>query len=767
MKKVFKGIISIILVISMIMGVAIPAFAKSEEEYLSELRLVYAETYEKATQVLKDSKLDNYQVLNENLNSETGKIGVWLAYKTTTNIDDAITDISVMQMGGGYSAGNYRALIESSKEEYFAMGEIYLQAIEYFMEAYDAGSFLAEAAYRQLNFYVGLDFYEDDRLGDLFVENVLTPIDLSTLFLQGNSHVLKNIRSLLSMGVSYNEDGMTYLEKVGESAEKMNANPNVFDNDGYEELAAVIAPNIMVFRNMFEELSAYEDELNYEDDTFVDLEIKYSIYMAIAEMMRAVPYIADKSLYDFCMDYIIDIDDYSYLYPLVDALNQGQAAMTMASCYYDVVRYSMSEELNEVIDEEISKLEETYSETPIDVYIGVDRSIYEETFALTSNASRADAYNDSNSLSETMFSNAWMLKNSYISLSAVDVGLSIWAINKTSDRVSDAEAAESTSKAIARYTSMFQQAINAVGGQSVNAAPFINTAIKKYTFFDLVYELLYNYDKKLPDPNWTFKKMYDCFMYEVVAGGMTRSEEAKALLKILHLKMDDVGNAVVKKPISVSKMMAEISSKFTTLFYFLDASVLVASAISLGIKVYDHYHPVYDDIPTAMVDIVGTDEGDKYVKYNVVREITKKDGVYPAADLNAFKGQRWNALYYTKDAEAGKPLLVEFVLSQASNRAEDGYLAVHRFGEGVCYDLNKYNFLSDADNVFLSIAQSENKKSDVEDLPVVVGSVFGSGFWFLAGGVGFVVGIGATIGTQFILKKKKKKKSKVDIEITE
>ena len=106
--------------------------------------------------------------------------------------------------------------------------------------------------------------------------------------------------------------------------------------------------------------------------------------------------------------------------------------------------------------------------------------------------------------------------------------------------------------------------------------------------------------------------------------------------------------------------------------------------------------------------------------------------------------------------EAGKPLLAEFILSNESNRAEEGYLPVHRFGEVVCYDLNKYAFSSFSAEIFLSVAQSENQKSVVANIPDIVGSVFGNGIWFLAGGIGLIAGIGATVGTQAVLKRRKK-----------
>ena len=197
---------------------------------------------------------------------------------------------------------------------------------------------------------------------------------------------------------------------------------------------------------------------------------------------------------------------------------------------------------------------------------------------------------------------------------------------------------------------------------------------------------------------------------------------------------------------------------FTGALYVVGALSMAYSAVSLYTKIHDYYNPTYDVVPEAMVDLIDTADGDRYIKYDVVREVTIRDtktGTYHPADLNAYEAQRWNALYYTKSYEAGKPLLADFVLSNASNRAGEGYLPVHRFGEVVCYDLNKYTFKSSSDTIYLSIAQSENQKSAVADVPEVVGSVFGTGFLFLIGGAGLVIGAGATVGVQSVLKKKK------------
>ena len=769
MKKLFKSIIATILVVSMLLATSVVVFADSsiQEEYVSDLRLIYADTYEEAKLVLSDSKLEGYKILNNNLNANSGKQGVWLAYKTTTNIDESITDVAVIQMGGGYNAANYQAMIEQSRGEYEAMGEIYLDAIEYFAEAYDAGNFLAEAAYRQLNFYAGLDKYKETRLGDLFVDGVLKKTDLATLFFEGNAKILDNVRSLIAMGVSYNEDGTHYLEKVGEMAEQMGS--TIEYNKEYNDLSQFIAPVITTFKTMFEELAAYEAELNYADEELTDVEIKYAEYKAIADRMRAIRYLDGKTLYDFCMDYSVNKNDYTSIYPLAAALNEGQIAMTKVYHYYDVVRYSMSDSPEEVIDQEISELEKTYKDEPLNVFLGVDRDIYDQTFALTTAAYRADAYTDSNSLTEALFgSDTWRETTKELAIGALGVGLSVWAIVRTAKGgfgVPKEAAAEMVRNGIKNAEDKAHAAAEALAtetmeswGQTYN--DIIENFYTGYSMFNENY-VIENWD------DLDFGGKIDgvkAILYEHY-GFTASNDDINALHEIsgeylgkLKSKLDS-GLSSAKKSVGLSVYGGRI---FTGLLYIAGAASLAYSAISLYKQINDHYHPKYDEIPMAMVDLVKTVDGDRYIKYDVVLDTKLQDGEYHAADLNAFEGERWNALYYTKNSEAGMPLLADFEISNSNNSADKGYSPVHRFGEVVCYDLNKYNFSSKSDTIFVSIRQSENLKSDYADVPDIVGAIIGEGFWALAGCLGVVIGAGGTILTNRFLNKKKSKENGTD-----
>ena len=769
MKKTIKGLISIILVFCILSGSIVTAFAASDEVYLADLRLIYADSYEEAKLIVLETKLEGYTVYNQNLNANTGRTGVWLAYKTTTNVDDAITDISIMQMNGGYSVGNYQEMIEKSRLEYLGMGKIYLEAVKYFTKAYNADNFLAKSAYRQLNFYSGLDDYGTKRLGEIMVSGRLTDSDLATFFLQGNTYVLNNVRSLLAMGVSYNEDGMHYLERVGkivsemgegegyEPFEEVEVEMSLVDEDELELYSKLIAPVIPVFRGMFEELAAYEAELNYEDEEFTDLELKYAEYKAMAEMMRAVIYLDGKTLYDFCMEYVPDTSDYTVIYPLAAALNDGQAAITKAAHFYDVVRYSMTEFPEETINAEIAAQEEIYKETAFNVYTGVDRDMFKGNFALTSAASRADAYTDSETLMDTLFgSGNWKATGLQIAAGAVGVGLFTWAIIRTAKGGFGASK-ELIEEATRRATMKANYAVNmALVDTSVKTIYYLDT-----TFKDLESWYGLTVSKQVKD-FWetatTFQKT-ETLNKLFVENGLGDCADAKKIAEAYNtLKpVHDSGVETAKKSVANAILKARL---FTGALYILGAASLGYSAYSLYKKIYDYYHPTYDVIPTALVDLVRTVEGDRYIKYDVVTEAQpKENGDYAAADLNAFAGQRWNALYYTKSYEAGKPLLAKFALSNNDNQVDDGYLPVHRFGEGVCYDLNKYNFSSDADNIFLSIKQSDNQKSAVTDVPNLIGSIFGSGMVLISVVAGAGVGVGATIGIQAMAKKKKKNES--------
>ena len=199
----------------------------------------------------------------------------------------------------------------------------------------------------------------------------------------------------------------------------------------------------------------------------------------------------------------------------------------------------------------------------------------------------------------------------------------------------------------------------------------------------------------------------------------------------------------------------------STLLFIAGGILMLVSAYRMVMTVVNYYNPDFEDVPIALVDLIETDDGDRYIKYDAVYEVEPRDeNVYVPGDLNAYSGNRWIALYYTKSYEAGKPLLADsFTVSSTNNQPKANYTPVHRFGEVVCYNLNQYAHNDDT-SVYLSVKQSKNDKAAVADVPQVVGSVFADSMWFLVGGLGALVGVGGTLGTQVLLKKKKSQTAK-------
>ena len=766
MNNIFRRIFTFVLALTLLFSATVPVFAADgeDEEYISDLRIIYAEDFEEASDILENSDLEGYKLLAANLNENTGKIGVFLVYKPTTDIEDAITDISVMQMNGGYQEGNYQAMIKQSYNEYLEFGENYLVAIDYFNKAYDAGNYLAKIAHRQLNFYNvvteeidEIPSFEGERIGDIFY-NGIDVGDLATMFMEGNSYALANIRSLLAMGVSYNEDGKTYLEKVADEAAKYNADNSVYDDEDFDSLAAMIATELSSINNMLKELEANEPDMNWDDEEVSDLELQFIDLKLVATMFKEVAYTADKTFYDFALAYTYNANDYTALYPLVAALNEGQVAMTKVAHYYDVVRYSMTLETNEDIEAALAEAEEEYGDYPFNVYEGVDRTIYRDTFALTSAAYRADAFTEEG-LMAALFQGgedttnmvfggigaagaaifaagfithayhrlpAWMYSLRYSSLRSET--FKKVAENSTFD-ISNLGSGTTMEKALVHY----KEAFTAEGIDLPSDIDFMSDEKQYFTL-----EKIFRKNQVLQT-----QTDFDDFRLQMYKRCVSESEEFRNANEAIY---------------GVRHQMSSTTAKFVYGAYIVGGLMMLTSAIKLGIDIYNYYHPEYTDIPTAMVDLIDTKDGDRYIKYDVVLEAEyNEDGGYSAADLNAFSANRWNALYYTKSYEAGKPLLADsFVVSNNNNTPAKDYAPVHRFGEVVSYNLNKYNFNDDY-SIYLSVKQSQNQKAAVERVPEIIGSVFSPGYYFLAAGIGIVAGIGGVLGSQELIKINKKK----------
>ena len=153
-----------------------------------------------------------------------------------------------------------------------------------------------------------------------------------------------------------------------------------------------------------------------------------------------------------------------------------------------------------------------------------------------------------------------------------------------------------------------------------------------------------------------------------------------------------------------------------------------------------------------MVDTVSTANGNRYINYKVVNSIYK-DGDKTAekpGDTNAYGGNQWNAIYYTKSYEAGKCMTATgYFIDSATNFGK--YTPVAAFGAKNCYDLNSFNRNDSAENIFIAFGNSNNKKTAETSVPTVVGSIFAYSSMAVTGVAG--IGLGMFI-MSFVRRKK-------------
>ncbi len=196
-------------------------------QYLSEVIISYGNSDQEAKDWLTQN---GYKVVNQNLNEggEGGsdafswlglaseKRSVYLGYKTTTNADEAITDMKIMNMNGGYSYEAYEKVLKELEQEKAHFLENIMAALKEYRANYKAGKVKAKIAHDNLN-----KFKDDDSgalMGDLLLNTLRTEdeaaweadptkhADMVTILMQGNSTVVSEIMQNLAFAADTADD---------------------------------------------------------------------------------------------------------------------------------------------------------------------------------------------------------------------------------------------------------------------------------------------------------------------------------------------------------------------------------------------------------------------------------------------------------------------------------------------------------------------------------------------------------------------------------
>ena len=816
MKKLLTAITSAVLCMTMLIlaptQVVASAADNTEKKYISEVKVGMGETSDQASKelldegytILKDDN-GNYADLNEDAGSKSAlKEGpnqkiVYLGYKTTSDASDAITDLAVMNMDGGYSYDDYEKLMQTHMETQIKpfVGRFIATLREYrenLQKPQDS------ANYKRANYYKAqLNKLTDDDtggkpLGDLLVnqtkyemgdgaynrlsaEEKKNHCDILTLLMQGKGQAVLLMETLLTKSADSSNSTWidrfkaTGLETLTDNVKK--DNPNMTPSEINKELDKKFnddAKKILDKWEAFNEiLINYDNSLkkaneviktNEEskveavklDENSSDEEIKKAVnqmYSQEAEMVKSgrtaenmvahdflsATEYGDGTMLEFFERDKTEFEDAENIRELYPIVESLTGGQLAGLDFLSIKDMIMMA----VTDENGFKEVNIDSLQPASVFQGVDRGIYEKGgVALTDAALRAKATSQE---TESTFE-------------LTTLGKVMWGVTAAS------------------------------GVAAITSIIFDRKHTK--TVIDIVdpevaskYKALQNttvhYQDKLASARAAWNSP---------GGGSSANYNALNRYKQLSEKAIQQETAF-KASDEYKNALGEVTIK-SDLCHFLAIGLAGLTALLSGFSIYTtvtemkaYYKVNFVPVPKYIVDradITATNaKGQEVMMKNQTAyykavlcnrtagssDVEKKNYeiLKGRNDLNGDVGQQWLSLYSVK-YENGMPILADSLkLKMGKGNAPDGYTnGIHRFGEkDVVFNLTSrlycYNDPNDGTYVYF-----KNETSTVKDL-TAAGSTFSGGTLALGIGAGAIVGCALTLLLLKVDNKKKKKES--------
>ena len=395
MKFVFRTAAAVLLAMVLFIQAPTRAYAEAQNtntpDYISEVKIAMgsdAESALKGYTILSDENGKAVD-LNQGAGGSWGSQGdkkVILGYKTTKNQSEAITDLAVMNMKGGYSVQEYEALIQQRLDAQIIP---LVQKIQTTINEYRENLNSSDDVNRARAEYVraALNKFTDDdcggaKLGDLLLNptkfemgdaayNALSEdqkkqhCDIVTLFMQADGQMMLMVLVLLTRAADTGEEGwvnrfsmITYDDLIA-SYDMPETDAKIQAAKDFEDDARILLKNWDAFRaylmdadeaaetvdQMTEmDLSEVENKVDKAIDSqngvdcldalsdllSAELEqtelIRAAEKMAVADYLESIDY-EDGTLYDFFMKSSSEFEgDLSELYPLIASLSEGQRA---------------------------------------------------------------------------------------------------------------------------------------------------------------------------------------------------------------------------------------------------------------------------------------------------------------------------------------------------------------------------------------------------------------------------------------------------------
>ncbi len=747
MKKFLSTLISVVLAVTLCVTTCTSAFAATfnGKKYVKEMIISYGKTEEEAKKWLTDN---DYEVIDNNLNDGADNLlstkrAVYVGYKTTNNADEAITDMKLMNMKGGYSVQDYQLLLEEQKANIKQFFSGFKVAIEEYRTNYAAKQERAVMAHDMLNM-----LYDDDtkqNLGDLLLNKVREEYtddeyealsddekakiaDMTTIIMQANSDAVLAMEQLLAIASDNSEtpwinryqEAKTYDDMLDELMDKEDLTVNA----AAKKLATEYDQDAKIVAGMFENYKEYLGKYTDSDITLTSSKEEIEAYAEAHEDFDQTDWFAagtqyevinelendDVTLYDliFSDDFDVLNADRYMLYPLISVLSDGQRACLPYISMTQLVALGIND------DATVKAGVKAFDATSIDslqntsIYSGVDRTVFGADVALTGDAYRLQTSTGIDPVQEWTggVTGTTLLLWGITLSSATMMGLS-WGLKSYMTKLSDSFV--SKAQGYASEMEAMQKSVKKSGDE------FVELADKYVT-------------------------------------GSNNEEYA-----LLEKKYDSAINS--------SNSVDGISKYFKIASVAMTCVTLVLMAYSIWCTYQDlkaYYNAEFTPIPSNMVN-QGVNENDEkvYTYYSAVKCNREAQGMVTDntklledfGDLNGDVGRQWVALYTTKDKSAGDPITTDFAVQKGNSNIPNDSTPLSIFCESAAQNLtNKkagYTYADSNNGIYLFYGT---------DASAFAGSAISNGTYALiGGGVAIVVAaVAFYLGT--VTGKKKIKK---------
>jgi len=711
MKRTLKICIALLMAVVMTMNLPLGAYAATKEQtYISEVKIGYGEAGKKA---LKDAGY----IVRDDMNMNSGGVGgdVWLGYKTTLNKNEAITDMALMNQGGGYDFQGWCDELDEIQTEISIMLDRFEAAIKEYQANLKAGSPYAELAKKILNIYID----DDDEpsttdetgllLGDLFEKYGVTPAEgetavtkdnLVTLFMQGNVDSLGTVKSLLALACTeYSEDctGQTFIDRLAEYECIFETEEDVKNSDRSAVLYAIenAREDVLYFEKMkADAIKLYGSEEAYLETLSDSKKLEYLNLLVFYETAKNTAYTSNYADGEFTLldliklpeEYVDDdtpcLDDF-LLDPLVKCLTPGQLGaidVVGLSLLLTMAAVASSKESSEAMlkekDEMYTNLVQKTNGGTTSIYDGVDRELFydRETIALTSDAIRAKAQEEGGGLGKKTVRYREVneaLRNTAIGVFAfgcVCIGLA---------------AASFVHQAYSLSLGVISKSSNIGFGWYLNDLSWFAEG-GTYGFGSFGGSIAVG----------TFRTVMTTLGIIAMIAALT----LLIITLVDYFEQPEEEEVITFTYSKIPRVLMDLQYK----------------GVGKKEKYYMAYYAAENITP---VDITRTIMGLETENSKWIKDLKpgSEDSLSKYGDLNGLCNEcAWLTLYTTKDAKAGTPLLADLKISTSST-PDEGYKGVHMFGDTNAVNLNQLQ-LNGAGKVYLfmqhSVASETQEPSD-------------------------------------------------------